>query len=144
MNILDGTVIGSHSERHRHQEFIAFLDQIDKEVPDGQDIHAIVDNYSAHKHSAVAEWLKDHPRWTLHFTPTSCSWMNAVEGFFGKLASRRLRRGVYDSLEDLEAAIEKFIALHNGKEAKPFKWTASPDRLIAARQRGFQMIQTSH
>ena len=144
MNILDGTVIGSHSERHRHQEFIAFLDQIDKEVPDGQDIHAIVDNYSAHKHSAVAEWLKDHPRWTLHFTPTSCSWMNAVEGFFGKLANRRLRRGVHDSLEDLMAAIDGFIELHNGKEAKPFKWTASPDRLIAARQRGFQMIQTSH
>ena len=144
MNILDGTVIGSHSERHRHQEFIAFLEQIDKAAPTGQKIHAILDNRSAHKHKAVADWLADHPRWTLHFTPTSCSWMNAVEGFFRKLASRRLWRGVHDSLEDLKAAIDGFIELHNGKEAKPFKWTASPDRLIAARQRGFQMIRTSH
>ena len=103
-----------------------------------------MDNYSAYKHSAVTDWLADHRRWTLHFTPTSCSWMNAVEGFFGKLANRRLRRGVYDSLEDLKAAILDFIKLHNGKEAKPFKWTASPERLIAARQRGFQMIRTSH
>ena len=120
------------------------LDRIEKEAPAGRDIHAILDNYSAHKHSAVADWLADRRRWTLHFTPTSCSWMNAVEGFFGKLANRRLRRGVHDSLEDLKAAIKEFIALHNEKEAKPFKWTASPDRLIAARQRGFQMIRTSH
>ena len=144
MNILDGTVIGRHSERHRHQEFIAFLEQVDKAAPAGREIHAIVDNYSAHKHSAVTEWLKDHPRWTLHFTPTSRSWTDAVEGFFGKLANRRLRRGVHDSLEDLKAAVDGFIELHNGKEAKPFKWTASPDRLIAARQRGFQMTRTSH
>ena len=88
--------------------------------------------------------MKDHPRWLLHFTPTSCFWTDAVEGFFGKLARRRLRRGVYDSLEDLKTAIKEFIALHNEKEAKPFKWTVSPDRLIAARQRVFQMIRTSH
>ena len=143
-DILDGTVIGRHSERHRNQEFIAFLDQVDKAAPAGREIHAILDNASAHKHSAVTEWLKDHPRWTFHFTPTSCSWTDAVEGFFGKLANRRLRRGVHDSLEDLKAAIKEFIALHNGKEAKPFKWTASPERLIAARQRGYQMIRTSH
>ena len=90
-------------------------------MPAGREIHAIVDNYSAHKHSAVPEWLTDHPRWTLHFTPTSCSWTDAVEGFFGKLANRRLRRGVHDSLEDLKAAILDFIKLHNEKEAKPFK-----------------------
>ena len=136
--------IGSQSDRHRHQEFIAFLEQVDKAAPAGRKIHAIVDNYSAHKHSAVMEWLPDHPRWTLHFTPTPCSWMNAVEGFFGKLANRRLRRGVYDSLEDLMAAIKEFIALHNEKEAKPFKWTASPERLIAARQRGYQMTEMNH
>ena len=143
-DILDGTVIGSHSERHRRQEFIAFLEQIDKAVPAGRKIRAIVDNYSAHKHLAVADWLADHPRWTLHFTPTSCFWTDAVEGFFGKLARRRLRRGVFDSLEDLEAAIEEFIALHNGEEAKPFKWTASPERLIAVRQRGYQMAEINH
>ena len=143
-DILDGTAVGSHSERHRHQEFIAFLEQVDKAAPAGRKIHAIVDNYSAHKHKAVLEWLADHPRWTLQFTPTSCSWTDAVEGFFGKLARRRLRRGVYDSLEDLKAAIEEFIALHNGKEAKPFRWTASPERLIAVRQRGYQMTEIDH
>ena len=113
-------------------------------MPAGREIHAIVDNDSAHKHSAVLEWLADHPRWTLQFTPTSCSWMNAVEGFFGKLSRRRLRRGVFDSLEDLKTSIRNFIALHNEKEAKPFKWTASPERLIAARQRGYQMTEIDH
>ncbi len=92
-DILDATVIGSHSDRHRRQEFIAFLDRIDKAAPAGRKIHAIVDNYSAHKHSAVTEWLADRRRWTLHFTPTSCSWTDAVEGFFGKPANRRLRSG---------------------------------------------------
>ena len=91
----------------------------------GPEIHAIVDNDFAHKHSAVADWLADRRRWTLHFAPTFCSWTDAVEGFFGKLARRRLRRGVHDSLEDLEAAIEEFIVLHNEKEAKSFKWTAA-------------------
>ena len=132
------------SERHRHQEFIAFLEQTDKASPAERKIHAIVDNDSAHKHSTVPEWLANCRRWTLHFKPTSCFWTNAVEVFFGKLACRRLRRGVYDSLEDLEAAILDFIAHHNEKEAKPFKWTVSPERLIGARQRGSQMIRTSH
>ena len=143
-DILDGTAVGRHSERHRRQEFIAFLDRIDKAAPAGREIHAILDNDSAHKHKAVTDWLADRRRWTLHFTPTSCSWTDAVKGFFGKPSNRRLRRGVHDSLEDLKAAILDFIKLHNGKEAKPFKWTASPERLIAARQRGFQMIRTSH
>ena len=141
-----GSRRGRSDLRNNRHTTSRFLDQVDKAVPTatGRKIHAILDNDSAHKHSAVADWLADHRRWTLHFTPTSCSWMNAVEGFFGKPANRRLRRGVHDSLEDLEAAILDFIKLHNEKEAKPFKWTASPDRLIAARQRGFQMIQTSH
>ena len=91
LNILDGTVIGNKSDHHLHQEFITFLGRVDKELTAEREIHAIVDNDSAHKHKAVADWLKDYHRWTLHFTPTSCSWMNAVEGFFGKLAHRRLR-----------------------------------------------------
>ena len=109
-----------------------------------KDVHIILDNYAAHKHEAVKEWLAKRDRWHFHFTPTSCSWLNAVEGFFGKLACRRLRRGVYDSIEQLEKAILDFIDLHNGKEAKPFNWTASPERIIAARQRGFQMINSCH
>ena len=134
VNILDGKVIGRHAERHRSQEFIAFLDQIERTVPDGLDIHAILGNYAAHMHGAVSEWLAEHPRWTFHFTPTSCSWMSAVEGFFGKLASCRLQRGAYDSVEEIEKSITEFIEPHNGKEAKAYNWTASPERLIAARQ----------
>ena len=144
LNILDGKVIGRHAERHRSREFIEFLDQVDSTVPAGLAIHAILDNYAAHKHGAVGEWLADHPRWTFHFTPTSCSWMNAVEGFFGKLASRRLRRGAHDSVEQLEKSIMEFIELHNGKEAKAYNWTASPERLIAARQRGYHLSESCH
>ena len=103
-----------------------------------------MDNDSAHKHKADAGWRKGHRRWTFHFTPTSRSWTDAVEGFFGKLARRRPRLGVYDSLDDLEVAILDFIELHNEKETKQFKWTASLKRLVAARQRGFQMTRTSH
>ena len=90
LNILDGTVIGRHADRH--QKFIAFFDQTERVVPAGREIHAVVDNCSAHKHKAVAEWLKGHSCWTLHFAPTSSSEMNAVESFFGKLVRRWLRR----------------------------------------------------
>ena len=134
LNILDGKVIGRQAESHRHLELIAFLDQIDREVPAHRPIHAILDNDSARKHKAVTDWLADHRRWTFHFAPTSCSWMNAVEGFLGKLARRRLRRGAYDSLEDLKMSMLDFTELHNEKEAKPFKWTADPARLVASRQ----------
>lgn len=90
LNILDGTVIGQNMQRHRHQEFIRFLNRIERDIPAGKAIHAIVDNYAAHKHEKVRAWLKRHPRWTIHFTPTSSSWLNAVEGFFAKLTRRRL------------------------------------------------------
>lgn len=96
--------------------------------------------YAARKHGTVLEWLAERRLWTFHCTPTSCVWMKAIESFFGKLARRRLRRGVYKSVEQLEKAIMEFIELHNGREAKAFKLTASPERLIAARQRGIQVI----
>ncbi len=105
-------------------------------------MHTMLDNYSANKHEAVTDWPKDHRRWTFHFTPTPCSWVNAVEGFFGKLARRRHRRGVNDSIKYLKWSILDFIALHNEKEANPFKWTAGPRRLVASRQRGYQKIAT--
>ena len=133
-----------HSERHRNQEFIEFLEQIEASAPAGQDIRAVLDNYAAHKHGAVNEWLGKHDRWGFHSTPTSCSWLKVVEGFLGKPARRRLRRGVHDSIEQLEKTILDFIELHNGKEAKPFRWTSSPERLIAARQRGTQVLRTNH
>ena len=103
LNILDGTVIGRNMQRHRHQEFIRFLNTIEAQVPVGKVIHAIVDNYATHKHPKVRQWLARHPRWTFHFTPTSASWLNAVEGFFAKLTRRRLKRGVFRSVVDLQA-----------------------------------------
>ena len=100
LNVLDGTVIGRNMQRHRHQEFIRFLNTIEAQVPKRKAIHAIVDNYATHKHPKVRRWLARHPRWTFHFTPTSASWLNAVEGFFAKLTRRRLKRGVFRSLPD--------------------------------------------
>ena len=140
LNVLDGTVIGKNMQRHRHQEFIRFLNEIERGVPAGKDIHVILDNYAAHKHAKVRAWLARHPRWTFHFVPTSCSWLNAVEGFFAKLTRRRLQRGVFHSLVDLQAAINRFITEHNATEAKPFIWRADPDKIIAARNRGFQTL----
>jgi len=143
LNILDGKVIGRNMQRHRHQEFIRFLNTIEAEIPVGKIVHVILDNYAAHKHPKVRQWLDRHERFTFHFTPTSCSWLNAVEGFFAKLAKRRLRRGVFHSVIDLQAAINRFLAEHNEKP-KPFTWTADPDKIIAAVKRGHQALDSIH
>jgi transposase len=144
LNVLDGTVIGQNMSRHRHQEFIRFLNRIEREVPKDKDIHVILDNYAAHKKDKVRAWLARHPRWSFHFTPTSSSWLNAVEGFFAKLTRRRLKHGVFHSLVDLQAAINRFIADYNIHDAKPFVWKADPDDIIAARNRGFQTLESIH
>jgi len=141
LNVLDGTVTGRNMQRHRHQEFIRFLNALERDIPAGKTVHVVLDNYAAHKHAKVREWLARHPRWTFHFTPTSSSWLNAVEGFFAKLTRRRLRRGVFASIVDLQAAINRFLAEHN-QSPKPFVWRADPDAIIAARNRGFQTLQT--
>jgi len=143
LNVLDGTVIGRNMQRHRHQEFIRFLNVVEAAVPAGKIVHAIMDNYAAHKHPKVRQWLERHPRWVFHFTPTSASWLNAVEGFFAKLAKRRLKRGVFRSVVDLQATISRFIAEHN-QTPKPFVWHADPDAIIAARNRGFQALESIH
>ena len=143
LNVLDGTVIGRNMQRHRHQEFIRFLNTINAQVPVGRDVHIILDNYATHKHPKVRAWLDRHERFTFHFTPTSCSWANAVEGFFAKLAKRRLNRGVFHSLVDLQAAINRFVAETN-HNPKPFTWTADPDKIIAAVKRGHQMLDSFH
>ena len=143
LNVLDGTVIGRNMNRHRHQEFLRFLNVIERDVPAGKVIHVILDNYSPHKHEKVRQWLARHPRWTFHFTPTSASWLNAVEGFFAKLTKRRLKRGVFHSVVDLQTAINHFIEEHN-KEPKPFVWTADPKEIIAAVSRGHQTLRTHH
>jgi transposase len=143
LNVLDGTIIGRNMKRHRHQEFIRFLNDIEAKVPKRKAIHAIVDNYATHKHPKVRDWLARHPRWTFHFTPTSASWLNAVEGFFAKLTNRRLSRGVFQSVTELKAAIERFIAEAN-TNPKPFVWTARPNRILAAVKRGKQTLESVH
>jgi transposase len=143
LNVLDGTVIGRNMQRHRHQEFIRFLNAIEAQVPAGKLIHAIVDNYATHKHPKVRAWLANHPRWTFHFTPTSASWLNAVEGFFAKLTRRRLKRGVFRSVVDLQGAINRFVEETNA-DPKPFIWTADPNRVLAAVKRGKQTLESLH
>lgn len=130
LNVLDGSVIGCCMQRHRHQEFIRFLNAVEARVPAGKLIHVVLDNYAAHKHPRVRAWLARNPRWTFHFTPTSASWMNAVEGFFSALTRRRLRRGDLASIVDLQAAINRYITEHN-RAPKPFVWTKPADTIMA-------------
>jgi hypothetical protein len=143
LNVLDGTVVGRCMQRHRHQEFLRFLNAVEAAVPAGKLVHAILDNYATHKHPKVLAWLGRHPRWTFHFTPTSASWLNAVEGLFAKLTRRRLRRGVFGSLVELQAAINRFLAETNA-DPKPFVWTADPDRIIEKVCRGHQALDQIH
>jgi len=131
LNVLDGTVLGQCAARHRHQEFIRFLNVVEAAVPVGKVVHVILDNYATQKHPKVRAWLEKHPRWVFHFTPTSASRLNAVEGFFAKLTAKRLRRASFRGIVDLQAAIHRFIAEHN-KTAKRFVWPADPDRIIAS------------
>ncbi|GGC94807.1 hypothetical protein GCM10010994_60660 [Chelatococcus reniformis] len=113
LDVLDGKVIGRCMQRHRHQEFIRFLNAVERQVPADKTIHGIVDNYATHKHPKVIAWLGRNPRWIFHFTPTSASWLNAVEGFFAILTKRRLKRGVFKGVVDLQAAINRFLLDHN-------------------------------
>src|SRR5215207_10631172 len=130
LDILDGTVLGRCMQQHRHEEFIRFLNDIERAVPAGKLIEAIVDNYATHKHPKVKAWLERHPRWTFHFTPTSGSWLNAVENFFSVLTRKRIRRGSFHSLVDLQAAIKRYLVEHNA-EPKPFLWKASAASIMA-------------
>jgi transposase len=143
LDVLEGKVIGRCMQRHRHQEFIRFLNTLEANVPDGKDVHLILDNYKTHTHPRVRAWLPRHKRFTFHFTPTSCSWLNAVEGYFAKLSKRRLKRGVFHSVVDLQAAINRFVAQTNA-QPKPFVWTADPNKIIAAVKRGHQVLDSIH
>jgi transposase len=134
LNVLDGTVIGRCMQRHRHQEFLRFLNAIEREVPAGKIVHVVLDNVATHKTPEVIRWLTRHPRWVFHFTPTSSSWLNAVETFFSALTRRRLRRGVFRSIADLQAAINRYLKDHND-DPKPFVWTKSADTILAKTQR---------
>lgn len=129
LNILDGTVIGDCMLRHRHQEFIRFLQLINTKTPPDLDLHLIVDNYGTHKHPRVLRWLKRHPRFYLHFTPTSSSWLNLVERWFSEITSKRIRRGSFKNLKELITAIKQYIESHN-QNPKVFLWTASVESIM--------------
>src|ERR1700751_2985238 len=143
LNVLEGKVFGQCMKRHRHQEFIRFLNVIDAKVPKKTMVHVVVDNYAAHKHPKVREWIGKHPRFVFHFTPTSASWLNAVEGFFANLAKKRLKRGVFQSLQELKDAIQRFADETNANP-KPFTWTKDPNKIIAAVKRGHQVLDSIH
>lgn len=129
LNAFEGRVAGQCYARHRHQEFLKFLRKLDREFPGATPLHLIVDNYGTHNHHKVREWLEKHPRFTLHFTPTSSSWVNLVERWFRELTDKRIRRGVFHSVQDLVQAINEFIDNWNG-EPRPFVWTASVESIL--------------
>ena len=129
LSMLDGKVIGDCMPRHRHQEFIRFLKKIDEETPSELDLHLIVDNYGTHKHPRVKSWIKRHPRFHLHFTPTSSSWLNLIERWFRELTDKRLRRGSFASVSSLIAAVEEYLSNHN-QNPRVFIWSAPVDKIL--------------
>jgi len=129
LNTLNGKIIGTCMPRHRHQEWLKFLNLIDKQTPQNKEIHLIVDNYSTHKHAKVKKWLERHKRFHVHFTPTSASWINMVERFFRDLTDKCIRRGVFKNVADVTEEIERYIAHHN-KTPKPFIWTAKASDIL--------------
>ena len=143
LNTLDGSVIGDCMPRHRHQEFIRFLKRIDAQTPAGLDLHLIVDNYGTHKHPRVAAWLKRNPRFQLHFTPTSNSWLNLVERWFRDLTDKRIRRGSFQSVRELVEAICQYIEGHNQKP-KIFVWTASADAILSKIAKSQEALDAQH
>ena len=140
LDVATGAVIGQCMRRHRHQEFLRFLRTIDQQTPKTLDLHLILDNYATHKHDQVKLWLDKHPRFHLHFTPTSALWLNLVERFFGLITQERIRRGVFTSLDALETAIREYLDNHNAAP-KPFVWTKSADQILAKVERARNALE---
>jgi transposase len=134
LDIATGAVIGKCYARHRAREFRKFLDEIEAAVPDDLDVHLVMDNYATHKTPLIRNWLLKRPRWHVHLTPTSASWLNQVERFFALITERKIRRGIYRSVVALRADIMSFIAKHN-TDPKPFRWTKSADAILASIER---------
>ncbi len=143
LSMLDGKVIGDCMPRHRHQEFIRFLKRIDAETPRELDLHLIVDNYGTHKHPRVGSWLKPHPRFHLHFIPTSSSWLNLVERWFGELTAKRLRRGSFRNVPELIAAITQYIEGHN-QSPQVFVWSASVEKIMSKIAKCKEALDAAH
>src|ERR1700730_16470393 len=143
LNMLDGSVIGTCMPRHRHREFLRFLKLIDQQTPAGLDLHLIVDNYATHKTPGVKRWIKAHPRFHLHFTPTSASWLNMVERFFAEITRNRIRRGAFKSVAELKSAIMEYLENHNA-DPKPFMWTKSAGQILEKVARAKQALESQH
>ena len=143
LNLLDGKVIGHCLPRHRNKEFIGFLAQIDQETPGQFDLHLIVDNYGTHKSPVVKRWLEKHPRFHLHFTPTSSSWLNLVERWFGEITRKRIRRGTFRSVAELITAINEYLH-HYNQQPKPFVWTQTANMILAKVNRCKEALVTPH
>lgn len=142
LNVLTGEVLSKCLPRHRNGEFLKFLRLIDRTVPKHQQVHLICDNYGTHKHANVQAWLAKHPRFHLHFIPTSSSWLNLVERFFRELTDKALRRGSFTSVPELTEAIEAFIQQHNN-DPKPYIWTKTADEILEKVQRGRVALDTT-
>src|SRR6201993_5016226 len=143
LNMLDGSVIGTCMPRHRHREFLRFLKLIDQKTPADLDLHLIVDNYATHKTPAVKRWLKSHPRFHLHFTPTSASSLNMVERFFAEITRKRIRRSAFKSVAELKSAIMEYLENHNA-DPKPFIWTKSASEILEKVARAKQVLESQH
>src|SRR3990170_2890791 len=143
LSMLDGKVIGDCMPRHRHQEFIRFLTTIDGDTPPGLDLHLIVDNYGTHKHPRVKAWLRRHPRFHLHFIPTSSSWLNLVERWFRELTDKRLRRGSFRSVPELITAIKQYLEGHN-QNPKVFVWSAPVERILTKIAKCKEVLDALH
>ena len=143
LNTLNGAVIGQCLPRHRHQEWLKFLRQIERETPPELDLHLIVDNYATHKHPKVGSWLKRHPRFHMHFTPTSASWLNMVERFFRDLSQNAIERGAFPNVPELISTIENYVENHN-HDPKPFIWTASVQTILSKVRQANEALETLH
>jgi len=142
LNLLDGKVIGT-CMRHRAREFLRFLNRVDREMPSDLDLHLILDNSSTHKSPPVQRWLRRHPRFHFHFTPTSSSWLNLVERWFRDLSQKQIRRGSFDSVDALLAAIEQYLATYNANPTR-FTWTKDADMILAKTDRCKAALGTPH
>jgi transposase len=129
LNVAEGKLIGTCMQKHRHQEWLKFLQLIDRQTPKELDLHIIADNYATHKHATVKAWLAKHPRFHMHFTPTSASWLNLIERWFAEITNKRIRRGAFTSTEELKTAIMDYIESHN-ENPKAFRWTAKADAIL--------------
>jgi transposase len=143
LNVLDGKIIGGCYPRHRHEEFLNFLRMIDRRTPPGLDLHLIVDNYGTHTHENARQWIAQHPRFNLHFTPTGSSWLNLVERWFAVITRKRIRRGSFSSVTELIDAIDDYITINN-KNPKPFLWTKTAKQILAKVRRCKAVAVTLH